>query len=508
MEGGVPPALPHDVLVHVIAGAGPRAWGAASLVCSSWRSAARACWATVTHVAIDAAAGGGVSACLSSRTDDPSPAVTAEAVVSLVCADGESELDFLDLERLLALTPRVRALSVSSVRLSGAPAAGYERAPGQDPSDALLGLVVHLVRRCAGLRALALRQCSGSALAPPPALLSATAENEVALTPATADARAEDAPAAAAAAVTQAEGAEAQGAEDAPAEDDVPPEPLSEALRELQLCHMDGLSRAGARWLLPRCPAMRALDVSWSDTDLGELDALPPAIESLDCAGCFALGEPEVRPLLASAAHARLVHLSLPTGMPLGVALDACAALPRLRALTCAGAYSDRGAAVLELAHAELRTLNLSALLLNHACRLETRCPRLVSLDVHQDPFVFEGLAAVRLHDAERLEALDIRWNARASLAATGALPALRTLLLEGCTALSAAGLYTIVQRAPHISQLEMGECDGLRAEPALFALAFAHALRATPTLRYTLPSGVQGVGLEVPPSSLDASFP
>lgn len=378
------------------------------------------------------------------------------AWLDLVQASG-GEVAWRTLRRLLALLRNVRSLALRDLPLRGVPALVHAGRDGPDPT---LALLVHVLSACPRLESLSLLRCA-CALSP--------------------------------------------GAPERP-EDGLPPS--FPRLRALRVSQMEAPEAGSAGWLLDRLPHLRALDLSGSDARLASLLVLPSSLRSLNLVGCLGVGEARVRELVRSPHHSSLRHLSLPSGTPLALALEACAALPALRSLSCCGAFSDSGGALILVEHAELKTLSLCALLLNHSCCFELACPKLESLELPQDAFVSDGLCGLRLRHTPLLERLDVRFNVRLALLPTAPMPRLRSAQLDGCAALSAPMLRDLVQSAPRLEELEMAHCEGLRTEPAVFSLAFAYALRSTPALRYTLPSGVMGVGLVVPSSSLDHDFP
>ncbi|KAG8470998.1 hypothetical protein KFE25_009419 [Diacronema lutheri] len=462
------PPLPSDIVSHILHELHPCCWHAASRVCTAWRAAARLSWEGVAELSV-AVVEGQTKAFFRRLDGSSTPALIPagsfdhEGFMWLnLASEDEGELSIACLDRLLLALPRVQSLALRDVRLTGEARTGRDTLPEPEGADPTLALLVHLLSTCPLVEAVSLQACSGSAL---------------------------DAGAARG----------ARGARRAP---------TFARLRALQITQMDGPEMAAARWLIGRMPRLRLLDLAWSDTDLGCLLCLPRAVECVNFVGCAAVGEARVRELVRSPLHSALVHISLPTGMPLTVALEICASVPALRTLASAGAYSDSAGPHISFHHAQLRTLNLSALLLNHACCLELACPSLAVLDLRQDVFVFGGVSGLLLRETPALEALDVRWNAQLALQPIAFMPKLRSALLEGCASLSAPMLYELVQSAPRIEELEMNECDGLRNEPAVFSLAFALALRSSPRLRYTLPSGVKGVGLDVPSSALAHDFP
>lgn len=469
------PVLSADVLCAILHALHPRCWCSMARVSHAWRQAVRLCWESVTELSLIEVEGQAKAVfrqldALSSPTADRTPDFeSADACLHglvwlSVAQSSDGEMSVEVLERLLELFNKVHTLKLRDVRLTGRPRLGYSALPGQDMADPTLALLVHVLAACPMLESLSLQRCTGTAFETSPAFPR-----------------------------------RARGGR---------PMPSFARLRALQLSSMDGPAQSGARWLAGCLPSLAVADLSWSDTDLGSLLVLPASVESVNLIGCFAVSEARVRELVRSPSHRSLTHLWLPTGIPLSVALETCRELPRLRTLSCSGAYSDAAGPHIVIEHAELASLNLSALLLNHRCCLELACPKLASLDLRQDVFVFEGICGLLLREAPLLEHLDLRWNARLELRPTAPMPRLRAALLEGCATLSARMLYDLVQSAPHLEELEMGECDGLRNEPAVFSLAFAYALRSSPGLRYTLPSGVKGVGLDVPSSALDHDFP
>jgi hypothetical protein len=463
-----PPSLPPEIICAILHDIGPAAWCVGARVCMAWKFGTALCWEGITRLSVlDADAEGRTRASFAESAAE-APGATGEVGWLHLAQTDESEISIACLNALLRLLPRVTHLAIRDVRLTGRPERGFSRLPGQDASDPLLAFLVDILLRCPHLESIMLQRCSGESFEAPPTF------------------------------APRARGGRLSG-----------PQQFS-ALRALQISQMDGPHHEAARWLMGCLPELSALDLSWSDTEVGEslVQLLPSGIEAVNFVGCFTVGERQMLELLDSPSYASLVHISLPNGMPLSVALTACASVPRLETMSSAGAYSDSGDAQILIEHRALRVLNLSALLLNHSAGLELRCPELRDLELRQECFVFEGLAQLNLARTPRLARLDIRWNARLNLLPTTPMPELREALLEGCAALSSPMLYDLVRAAPAIEELEMNECDGLRSEPAMFALAFAHLLRSSPALRYTLPSGVKGVGLDVPSSSLEADFP
>jgi len=469
-------ALPAELIGMILLGLPPHAWGTVARVSRAFRASAALCWENMTELAVVVGADGRIRARFrwwqsaqiptsevpggrsTERVPDAEldgePGASDPAGGWCGCLDVAGreigEISVAELSVLLQRFTRLQSLALRDLRLTGRLREGYSRHPGQDATDSVLALCVYLLTRCPHLQALSLLRCVGDAF------------------------------------------------DTAPSEQRVrsgQPPPCFGRLRSLQISEMDGPGTAGARWLVRCTPNLHLLDLSWSDANFGSLLELPRAIERIDLVGCLAVGEAQIRELVRSPEHGSLMHVSLPSGMPFSV-VHTCLQLPRLRALECSGAYSDGGAPRIAIEHAELRALGLSALLLNHACCLELACPRLQRLDLRQDVFVFEGISGLSLACPE-LELLDVRWNAQLQLKVTAPMAELRSALLEGCAALSAHMLYNLVQSAPNLEQLEMGECDGLRVEQAVFALAFAYALRSRPRLRYILPSGVKGVGLD-----------